>query len=79
MEYQIFGLKKSEYKYANVEAKADMIQAMCLNDAIDKFKNKYPDYIVFGAQGDLNDVWFNKNAEKEYKEKYGDKMNLDGR
>lgn len=71
--YFIIGITKSKIKYANIYIKADTIKATNLEGAINKFKKKYPKFLVFSVQRE-NNIWFNKNIREEYKEKYGGKV-----
>lgn len=70
-DYKVFGIIKSKIKHANIDVKADIIKATNLEAAINKFKKKYPNYIVFGVQGNSFEVWYNKDVEAEFKEMYG--------
>ena len=73
-KYWVLGIIKSKYKYANVDAKTDTIKATNLEGAINKFKKKYPKYIVFSVKGDSFSIWYNKDVEEEYEKKYGGKV-----
>lgn len=77
--YKVIGIIKSKNKYANINIKADIIKATNLEGAINKFKKKYPKYILFGVKGNSFSIVYNEYAMEEYKKRYGDKMNLDGR
>jgi hypothetical protein len=71
MNYKVWGIIKSKFKNANIDVKADIIKATNLEGAINKFKKKYPKYIVFSVTGKSFGVWYNKDVEEEYKQKYG--------
>ena len=83
MEYKVFGIIKSKYKYANIDINVDIIRATNLEGAINKFKKKYPKHIISHIipifKGKECYIIYNKYVVTEYKAKYGDKMNLDGR
>jgi hypothetical protein len=69
-EYVVIGIKESKSKYANVDLKGDIIKANNIEEAVNKFKKKYPRYTVFGSRLNSSysdEVWFNKNIEEQFK------------
>lgn len=73
-DYKVFGIIKSKIKHANIDVKADIIKATNLEGAINKFKKKYPKYILFSVKGDSFTIWYNEYAVEEYKKRYGGKL-----